>query len=350
MAKESETVMKWIKFRIRCFNHKIVFNTKYLWISFIFVSLLFTIWYPAIIYLRPTDNVLISTYPRLMFGLMTDNSTRNRAYNFNTFFQKSKPHDLSVYGPIFFSKESKSFPGLKVIETNSDLLMDFETYPQIFLNISMKQQSYIDLVLKFCTLLKYFIEETDYEYFIRITDDVFVNFPELGQYIEEIEKKHGHDSIVVVGQCMMVRGQILLQGGAGFLFSRRAALVYYYCIPEVLRTVDTYEDWVLYATIRKMIPDFVKTHSMRFIGHGLSQADRKHLSNGMFPFPICPNNPRSISCLPYPYPLKKVIFFHQSFAYPTVNEWKQIIYNAPNNLMWYQSWYYSALCFTNFTM
>jgi len=287
------------------------------------------------------------SFPKFLFAIMTHQTSVDRAKVFHNRFSPVISKSQVFTGPVYFSAPQESLPNQTVMQVSSHIFDHLVTFPP---GPILAKQLHMNLALKFVALLKYFVEKTQDDYFFRITDDIFINFNEIYAFLQEVTFiGDPRKNVIVLGQCMHVRNRTLLQGGTGYLFSRRAAEVFLENADEMLRSVDIYEDWVIYSWIQKMIPEPQDTFSWRFLGHGFSREDRSFLLKKNFStFPECPTDLSiSISCIKTLAQLKTTIFFHQYAFYPSPEEWEEMVTNIPDNLMWYQSWYYAQLCLKN---
>jgi len=279
--------------------------------------------------------------PRLLFCIMTHRSSVHRAIQFHERFGEIIKQSSIYDGPVYISAPPHLLPNMTVLPLDSTSVGTFFTYPLVKTKIGN-----IDLTIKFLTVLRYFIEETDDDYVIRATDDVFINFEKLPLLLHEIRKQGDpRTTPIIVGQCMHVRGRTLLQGGSGYLISRKAAEILLLEGDQLVASVDIYEDWVIYSFFQRVVRNPIDTFSPRFLGHGFSKTDWELLLKKNFSmFPPCPRKFWSVGCKEILYPLSDTVFFHQFGYEPGYDKWMSAIKDVPPNLMWYQSWYYSRLC------
>jgi len=280
-------------------------------------------------------------YFKLCFVVMTHRSTVKRAIEFNNNFKTNIASCKFCNGPYFFSAPPSLLRNLSVLPLNKKYLESLHTYP-----IIQTKLGNIDLTLKFLSSLQFFLQKTDCDYIIRVTDDVFVNFRELPFFVRDLEKfGDPRTNVVILGQCMHVRGRTLLQGGSGYLFSRRAAEVFLAEAHLLISSIDVYEDWVIASTISKIVQNIETAFSPHFMGHGFNKSDwKKLLSQDFSHFPRCPKKFWTVGCQSMQTPLSRTVFFHQFGFEPKYHQWEYIIKNAPHDLYWYQSWYHARIC------
>ena len=82
--------------------------------------------------------------------------------------------------------------------------------------------------LKRITALKYFLEQTNHEWFLSATDDIVIDVNSFEVMIKELDGMYNpHSDNVFQGHCLYNAMRHYLQGGSGYLFSRSAAKVFY---------------------------------------------------------------------------------------------------------------------------
>jgi len=308
-----------------------------LFLVFTFIGILSSFWGKKQI----NDKMNDGTYPRVLFALMTHRSSIQRAITFHETYASIIKNSHLYEGPIYLSAPPEMLPNQDVLPLNKETINTFFTYPLVRTKIGN-----IDLTIKFISLLKYFLQNTSAAYVLRATDDVYINFDEFPQFLNEVlTKGDPYTTPIIIGHCMHVRGRTLLQGGSGFLISRKAAELIMLESDQLVASIDMFEDWVIYSTIQRIIKNTSETYSPRFIGHGFSKRDWQLLESQQYEeFPLCPKKFWTVSCQSMLYPLSKVVFFHQFGYEPGPERWINATKKVPQNLMWYQSWYYSRLC------
>ena len=85
----------------------------------------------------------------------------------------------------------------------------------------------INRAVKRITGMKYFLEQTNHEWYLSATDDVYIDFDGIDLMLEELEKEYNPlTDYVIKGHCFWNK-YAYLQGGTGYLFSRAAAKQFY---------------------------------------------------------------------------------------------------------------------------
>ena len=201
----------------------------------------------------------------IFIGVMSSNSSFHRAKEFEDLWKKSLVFtaQYKIFTSDIFQTGNPNHINLNLHQINKD----FDTYPLIFI-----RRNSLDLIFKFYFVLDYFLTHSKNEYLIRLTDDVFINFNKLSNFLFEIDQNRflTKNNLVIKGFCIYT-SQFFLQGGSGYFFSRKAAIVFKKIYYDLLRTNSVYEDWVVGSYIMKINPSFSTSHSNKFIGHGLDK-------------------------------------------------------------------------------
>ena len=294
--------------------------------------------YPPIII---TEN--ISKSPKIFVCIITDNLTVNRALTFNSYFKKKFIASKVLNGPYFSSLPLSYSSQLNIIAINTKYREIYETYPYM-----RCRPRNLNIIEKMLSAIEYFLENTDDEFFIRMTDDVYVNMEEIPNLMVDIlSNGNPLENPLIIGHCLNINGSVFLQGGAGYLFSRKSAEIFYNFFDQLLGVINWYEDWVVYSLINKIIPDISKTSSHWFNAQGTTVPNRINLERGNFTaFNKCPEvRNGQINCVDNIQIYKKSVFFHQFGFYPPPQSWERILELVPNNLGWYQTYLNSIPCY-----
>jgi len=308
---------------------------------FIALSLFFLLRVPYFPPMRVIEKLFRPT--RIFIGIITHSSSAGRARAFWNYFSQHFLECPYLHGPFFTTLSESDSTGLNVLQISNEYESIIETYPYV-----RSKPRNINIMQKMLTSMKYFLEKTDDDYYLRMTDDVYINFPEIPSLLEELKEKGDPRKIpVIIGHCLRINGSTFLQGGTGYLFSRRAAEIFYGHHDQLLRVVNWYEDWVVYTLIQKIVPNYLETGSPLFNAQGMTTEMRVQLERGNYTgIQKCPKIVRgSINCLQYFIQFKKSVFYHQYGFYPKPESWNSMISKAPDNLFWYQLYLNSIPCF-----
>lgn len=265
--------------------------------------------------------------------------TKDRSLSFLNRWRRESPIDKE---PVFLPNDVEDIdhlPNASFVIQSSHIYDEFRTYPELnFLKFN------IVLIIKFLSALEHFLYKTDNKYMIRMTDDVYINFPVLLEFFEEVDmlRNKNDRGILIIGNCL--KNFEIIQGGSGFLLSREAAFVVYKTYTDLIRTVNYYEDWIETYQFMKIIPEIKNLDSPRFMGHGFLHHQLLLVLRGSNYFVECPVIPNYTNCGESFFPVKKTVYFHQIAKYMTHEYWDNFIINVPDNLLWYQYQGFSLIC------
>lgn len=150
------------------------------------------------------------------------------------------------------------------------------------------------------------------------------------------------NQVVITGHCLALGSENLLQGGTGYFLSRNAAYAMQQSFVDLIRIINKWEDWVIYTIFLKAVGSVENTHSHRFIGHGIENADKNKILQKEYTFNKCPTHPLNKdsirNCVSKFYKLEEVVFYHNLWGYVSQNDWHKIVNNIPEHAMWHQEW------------
>lgn len=155
---------------------------------------------------------LICTFHRhrqsgIFFGIITVPESDRRQYIMNMWGNKlleSTPHRLR-----FLSDPVLDYP---------ELTIPFDTKWNVF-NFSRDR----DRVMKRLTAAQYFLEKTNLNWYWSLTDDVLIDIDLLDDMIDEINVKFDTFNDLVFQGHVLLNPHPYLQGGVGYIFSRKSA-------------------------------------------------------------------------------------------------------------------------------
>ncbi|OHT13960.1 hypothetical protein TRFO_15727 [Tritrichomonas foetus] len=282
-------------------------------------------------------------------------------------FQPKRTKNLqSVWGNKFTT--DSAFGGFNIMRTNLSLPQgyinldyppDMKEYMESLPTISkfwnerdrfwVSNSMQYDLSIKLISQINYFIHNTSANWFLRITDDVFINTFAINNLLRNLNENMKIDPMndfFIGGHCLDYVKEPLLQGGSGFIFTRAAAKKFLPNMKEWVRTVDYYEDWHFARSFPKLgwpiynstLPEFLglaprKSHRF-FVNHGLSKL-----------FPKCPSEPPPLMFCKRVMPrIVDTIVWHDHKSYYETVDWFNFVNQAPDDLYWYQNGEFPSLC------
>ena len=161
-------------------------------------------------------------------------------------------HSMIFYGdsPLNFNKYNEhNFPFVSV-QTKNDFSRHF-------------------LCSKIKASLKHFLFETTASWYIRICGDTYVNVQNFPYFLSEINQSNPFFDTLIQGACLGKEQLVYIQGGSGFVFSRKAALDLYNDWDFFNMTCAEYknDDRALAVYIDRINLSFYDATSRWFVGH-----------------------------------------------------------------------------------
>lgn len=206
------------------------------------------------------------------------------------------------------------------------------------------------LVSKFMFAIQYFLTSTRCLWMIRITNDVSININTFPYFIEELRTLPDPVNFITIqGSCLTKRGKFYLQGGSGYVLSRKAAEV-------VLENQDFLykkaqkikgDDRVFGGLIEHLGIPRENTTSRWFVGHQFkgyinsSQAIRSGKEPKVCPEVVTTNN----GCRPFLTRIKDIVFWHdRSSTMDFLSDAANLREEAGEDLYFHMGNYQPLLC------
>jgi hypothetical protein len=257
--------------------------------------------------------------------------------------------DPFASGLVFLSTDPKKFPNETNIEYHSIYPDYLQTVPiqdriyndrdKFYLNMPMQY----NIGTKQLEFLKYFLENTSANWFVRITDDVYVNRYRLPEFLRELNEKYNPTTDFYIGGCCLdYVKEPLLQGGSGFVVSRYAAQLFLAQDLEWLRTMAYYDDWHFSRAIPMIGLSLHEASSGRFIGHPQRKWERLRYFLGSLR--SCPELKALPFCASLLTRVSDTIFFHDDQKHYSEFRWFRYVHTIPDDVYWYQNGVSAALC------
>ena len=276
----------------------------------------------------------------LFIGVITSSSSLERAKKFHSYSNQHKKKNIYI---SYYTSDDLKVPELNIINLNMNSLQNqFETYPYV-----VRSEGSLNIVFKFFYILKDFLENNNYKYLIRLTDDVFINYPKIEEYLVKLDylENSRSNNVFIQGCCLIVGESFILQGGSGYLLSKKSANAMFQIYTDIIRVNNNWEDWIISEFLQKLEPDLSLIASKQFLGHGLQQNRFNELQNKQYTnFQSCNLEFQYHNCYKGNNLLKDLIFFHQAFGYHEFPILEQILLEIPNNLYFFQDGMYSEIC------
>ncbi|KAH0790126.1 hypothetical protein GPJ56_006021 [Histomonas meleagridis] len=233
----------------------------------------------------------------------------------------------------YFVNELNQMPGYKAIylewknvnkteQVNKEDVLNLKV-PDFYSKVVANVQTYgeyspksIDIFRKTYFGLSYYYHETNYRWLHRGTDDNAVNLDLLEAYYESLEAKYDPINQPVILGCCIKKSYSpgFLQGGVGYLYSRRAVELMLPMYEHVIHTCKSAEDICHDEFIFKLGITIVNATSFKFLGHPFTKDDLERIDkNDFHDLSPCPKTeyPANLNhCGKFHGPLNEIVFLH----------------------------------------
>jgi len=247
----------------------------------------------------------------------------------------------------FTALNDSSVPSLTPPESDRQLM--YQVWDQMsqarWGSQGLRRQS-SDLVTKFFFSLRFFVTETKDPWFYRCTDDVFVNFEALPEFLRQLDRKYDPlKAFVALGNCI----QAFVQGGSGWVLSRFAATRFVLQQDHLLRMTRNADDLAFTNWLRMFNVSLLPTNSgailgRHFIGSDLTALLRRDISGIMTCRPVPRENGRCQTTL---VPVRRIVFYHEMSPGRDLEDGlltAQAMWSANPSLFWWQAESWPKLC------
>ena len=198
------------------------------------------------------------------------------------------------------------------------------------------------------TSLVYYLEHTSAPFYMYLNDDSHV-FPENLHYlIEKLQAERlTEDSFFMLGNCMRGGARLFLQGAAGYLMSRRTAMVVAKAAEDWLSDLpDHSEDWQFAKLMDRIELNMSECASEFQLGQYIGSDFYDMIENGHFEkLPKCSDVPWRTRCCCRPYlgQFNKLVVLHRlssvHFSKPVIN-----VSQVPDDVMWWMQGEFPQFC------
>lgn len=250
----------------------------------------------------------------------------------------SNPHNISrtyefyqAWGKDFISLFPNSSYRILSTKDFSDYIPFFQQFDYI-----PSKQEYQNFIFGFSESLYNFCTNSSARWYMRTTEDVFIDLRKLSDFFNDLEQKFDPSKdFVIKGQlCKIDENLSFIHGGAGWVMSRKAAQLVQEKMNEFLTfffEMDGGDDTFTYIIKEYFEISDISIHSDRFLSTKLSNYSvNKLLSKEFGDIQICPTN---LDFTRGPIQLNKVVFWHSGRAdnFP-INTAYDILSTAPDSL------------------
>ncbi|KAH0792832.1 hypothetical protein GPJ56_003242 [Histomonas meleagridis] len=211
----------------------------------------------------------------------------------------------------------------KTVQENKEDILNLKV-PEYYRNITSKIKPYqnynwksIDIYRKTYFGLSYFLHETNYRWLHRGSDDNVVNLKNLESFYESIEQKYDPlNEKVILGCCTRHASTPgYLQGGCGFLYSRKAVELMLPIYEDVIFNCKVSEDVCHKQFLIRLNITIINATSLSFLGHPFSKEDSERIDKNDFHDLVpCPKQhifPENLNqCGVFHGPVNKLVFLH----------------------------------------
>ena len=221
-----------------------------------------------------------ATHPEIVFPKLYPDLRTKGATNTTIFFGLvSMPSDIrqdftnamwlreiNEYSPhegVFLCAEGRELPGVGYLHPSK------EDYKIINVNKRFAQDR--DRAIKRYIGAKYFYEKTNHDWYWTATDDLYIDIPKLHNLMKYLESNFdSRNDIVFKGHTIYNMGIYYLQGGVGYILSRKAVKKFLEFGIDFIKNINTYDDCATYD-IRKMFNLTIEEMSTHYLyGQGFS--------------------------------------------------------------------------------
>ena len=196
------------------------------------------------------------------------------------------------------------------------------------------------LISKLFAALKYFLEHSNAGWFLRICEDTVINLDTFPLFLKELnENFNPYQDFVIQGACLGKINTTYLQGGSGFVFSRRAAYQIYqdYSWFRMMTNINKADDRLLGYYLSKIGVPPANFTSRWFLGHSFwkQESALKAVTN-VSNIEKCTVPVSRKGCRKFLTKVKDITFWHDRVPFDEfVLQHEKIRAATPDNLYFY---------------
>ena len=175
----------------------------------------------------------------MFFGVVTMPSDKRQNFSYNLWMK-----DLKKYSPnsesVFVCAEGKEIEGVKYLHPTKEQ-MDIVHLPKP----SPRDR---DISMKRLIAAKYFIENTTLKWFWSTSEDCAIDLSKLESLLEELDFLYDTENdLVFQGHCIKTDQYYYLQGGSGYIFSRKAAEQFVKIGEIFISNIELWDDYAFHS-------------------------------------------------------------------------------------------------------
>ena len=151
----------------------------------------------------------------IFFGVISTPNSRHQKFMYNAWIR-----DLPLYSPesgvAFVTNVGKEIPGVLYLHPGEK----FEYLKKLPGSLPIDR----DIVIKRYVGAKYFLENTTYKWFWSLSDDALILPENIPHIIDDLNSRYNtYKDSHLEGHCIDAWCHVYMQGGSGYIFSRKAA-------------------------------------------------------------------------------------------------------------------------------
>lgn len=217
----------------------------------------------------------------------------------------------------------------------------YKAYDQILASREKRCGFSTDLVKKSGYIMRHCIENTTADWCFRLMDDTFVNIDVYDEFVTWLNSlSDPRQTVMAYGNCVAWgKDSFYLQGGSGYIFSRRAAEKFLEIEKEWIESLNEPEDNHIMEFFKYVGLKSTDVASTFFSGHFLRRSDYQNFewNPSQNPaYPVCPNKlPEQSECNSTLSPYSQTVFSHSWGDKLSHRDWKRWFKNVPSDAMVY---------------
>lgn len=281
-------------------------------------------------------SLYISKKATIFFGIITHKGAAVRQKTvYDVWLKRLKPLG---YDFVFCSDEKlDDYPSIKA---NREFYIEGDVFYE---GKKRNWRANLNREMKRLSVAEYFIKHTNDDFVFITCDDVFLDTDKLNDWAFKLNMLYGTNSTIVLGDCIYQKRKdyLFLQGGSGYLLSRKAAEKFLEFGKYWVSTSETADDVEFSRFIDHIGLPFRKTASPYMFGHPISDFNISRLKK------CPPNSAWNKECDVGLFPLSEVLIIHNSNieeGYKSIMALKKY-QEISDRLSWYRENYYVIICF-----